>query len=212
MTTATPALDDLGETIAAAMRDLYDQLRAIVDRGPTDDPSILDEIGALTGRIRRRITSARKKAEPAAEPTGPKPAAPGQPRESSPLQGQPLSSTRTSSPTPPSTTPGGQVKATASADAPTVPRHRAVPAPRRSGEYTVRLPQTQPRTGGRHRIATVRLPWWVHALVIMLMVAGVAIGLAVTPSGFAALPASVVLLGAAHRLHLRRRASTGSGR
>jgi hypothetical protein len=209
MTTATAALDPAA-TIAAAMRELYDQLREIVDRGPTDNPDLLDEIGRLTGRIRRRITGARKKAEPAAE----QPANNG-----TQIVGTPGEKDGP----PPSVTPGGarhaaplaadgsQRREALSADAPTVPRHRAVsvtlPA-RRADEVTVRLP----RAGGRHRQATPRLPLWVHTLVILLMVGGIALGTAVTASAFAALPIGAVLLGAAHRWNVRRRSVLGGAR
>lgn len=210
MTTATAALDP-GETIAAAMRELYDQLREILDRGPTDDPGLLDEIGRLTGRIRRRITGARKKAEPAEEPTAKPGSAPEPTRQVAPTAagtaGQARPQTVGATPaTARARDPRSDAGATA--DVATVPRHRAVPAPRRE-EYTVRLPR--PSTGGRHRAAPTRLPLWVYALVILLTVAGVTLGTAVSPSAFAALPATAVLLGAAVRLNARRRVPTLGG-
>lgn len=59
----TGATLDPADTIAAAIRELYVQLCELVERGPTDDPGLLDELGKLTGRIRSRITRARKRVQ-----------------------------------------------------------------------------------------------------------------------------------------------------
>lgn len=183
MTTTIVAVDPAA-TITAAMRELYDELRAIVDRGPTDDPGLLDEIGKLTGRIRSRITRARKRALPA---------------EEQPAQGseQPTNSVGPATDAPtvelPRISPGAAAALAARPSvAPrgvTVPsgklpagRHRAgsTLTGRRVGEITVRLPKPNavPAETGRHRAnRTVRTPAWVYALVITLVVAGVAFGL-----------------------------------
>jgi hypothetical protein len=196
MTTATATLDP-GETIVAAMRELYDSLREIVDRGPTDDPSLLDEIGKLTGRIRSRITRARKKAEPTAA-------------EASRSQ-ETVATGGTADTAPPiSAAPAREIQPqTGTADAPTVPRHRAVPAPRRSDEITVRLPR--PGARGRHRQHPVGLPRWVHTLVILLMVAGVALATTVTPWAITGALAGATVLGVARRRNARRRSSWTGG-
>lgn len=71
MPTSVAATIDPAETMRAAIADAYDRLRQLVDEfaGRRDDPALLDEIGALTRRVRGRITRARKRAQVAAEPT-----------------------------------------------------------------------------------------------------------------------------------------------
>jgi hypothetical protein len=233
MTTVTAALDP-GETIAAAMRELYDQLREIVDRGPTDDPGLLDELGALTGRIRRRINSARKKAEPTSEASGPTPPVPtntvpvGHPTASGPAAN---AKEAADAPTVrlPIITPGGPRRAApqslgatprsrevARVDPPTVPRHRAVsvttvPA-RRPAAVTVRIPHDRDGRHRNHRPA--RLPLWIHALVVLLIVGGIALGTTVNSWGFGMAPAGAAVLAAARRwsIHRPAPATLGGGR
>jgi hypothetical protein len=193
MSTAVPALDP-GEAIAGAMRDLYDQLREIVDRGPTDDPGLLDELGRLTGRIRSRITRARKRAVAAAEPVAEKPAKPAKPAV-------PAATPATAKPT---------VAPTVKPD----PAPRTVPAATPSASPRVTVPikppsvTPTPATSTR-RVWPARLPLWVHALAILLIVAGVALGTAVTGWALVAVPTGAVVLGAA-RWNVRRQTRGGA--
>lgn len=70
MPTSVAATIDPAETMRAAIADAYDRLRQLVDEfaARRDDPALLDEIGALTRRVRGRITRARKRAQVDAEP------------------------------------------------------------------------------------------------------------------------------------------------
>lgn len=208
----TAAILDPGQAIAAAMRDLYDELRAIVDRGPTDDPGLLDEIGRLTGRIRGRITRARKKAEPAeATVADSKPVAADRP--SNGTASAPVSPAEAPTVVLPIVVPGGPRHASpqTAPDAPTVPRHRVVPATvpvDRSAVVTVRLPRDR---GGRHRQRPARLPLWIHALVILLIVGGIALGATASAWGFTLVPVGAAALTLAHRCSVHRPASTTTG-
>jgi hypothetical protein len=235
MSTTAIALDP-GQAIAAAMRDLYDELRAIVDRGPTDDPGLLDEIGRLTGRIRTRITRARKKAEPTeVTVAGDKPVVgrpsngtasvpakvadaptvrlpvvvPGGPRHAA----QPGGRTRSAAETPADLREflALRDRTTTPADTPTVPRHRAVsvavPADR-STAVTIRLPQAHPV---RPRQRPARLPLWIHALVILLIVGGITLGTTTSAWGFTLAPVGATGLALAHRWSVHRPASTTRG-
>jgi hypothetical protein len=196
MTTATAALDP-GETIVAAMRDLYDHLREIVDRGPTDDPGLLDELGKLTGRVRSRITRARKKAQPAEKPTAAAPPATQTPEKGSEPDRAPA---KPEPATPTGTTPGSPAT--------------SVPA-RRADATTVRLPHAAGDRSFRDPSSTDRrsagLPLWVHALVILLMVAGVALATTVTPWAITGALAGATVLGVARRRNARRRSSWTGG-
>lgn len=196
MSTATAALDP-GEAIAAAMRDLYAELRAIVDRGPTDDPGLLYELGRLTGRIRSRITRARKRATAATEPTAEKPAKPAKPEPTKPTAPAPTPAT---------------VKPTVASTTKPDPAPRTVPAATPSSRPRVTVPIKPPSVtpGTSRSTRPARLPLWVHALAILLMVAGVALGTAVTGWALAAVPAGAVVLGAARRWSIRRQTRGGA--
>lgn len=192
MSTATAALDP-GKVIAAAMRELYDQLREIVDRGPTDDPGLLDEIGKLTGRIRGRITRVRKRAAAVAEQASEKPATPVTPA------------------TTPSTAPAPVKPSVAPTITPSDQKPRpSIPAATPTNTPRVTVP-LNPRPAVPKIAETpghpARLPLWVHALVIMLMVAGVALAATVTPWGLGGILAGAVVSGAARRWNVRRQAT-----
>lgn len=66
MTTATV---DPAAAIAVARQELWEQLRELVDGGPADD--LLDRVRKLTASVGRKITRARKLAEPAVEKPAP---------------------------------------------------------------------------------------------------------------------------------------------
>lgn len=168
MSAATAALDP-DEAIAAAMRDLYDQLREIVDRGPTDDPGLLDELGKLTGRVRSRITRARKRAAADTEPVAEKPTATAAPTTvpvATPAPAKPAVAPTATSDQTPRTVPATTVPASPRVTVPIVPS-----------------PTTQPTaTTSTLRPRPTRLPLWIHAL-ILFMVAGVAVALTATAWG-----------------------------
>lgn len=80
---ATATATDSTEIITAALHELFKRLREIVDRGPTDDPALVDEIGKLNGRIRSKITRARKRDQVATKATSPGVPTPGAPTTTS---------------------------------------------------------------------------------------------------------------------------------
>jgi len=149
MPTATAALDP-GETIAAAMRELYDQLREIVARGPTDDPGLLDELGKLTGRVRSRIARARKRAQ-ASTKLAEKPA----PRAADPTPAKPVPATPKAVP--------------AATPEPTKRASVGLPEPSAKPDAD-RPPRTAPPTAARPTVErwwTRRPPFAVTALILL---------------------------------------------
>lgn len=203
LTTATTL--DPAAAISAAVRELYDELRAIVDRGPTDDPGLLDELGKLTGRIRGRITRARKRAaaeatsssrreEDVAKPVN----APTSMVENTtrPTAGQfPAKQDNTAG-----QHPGQPPRTVPAAVQPSGPRVTVPVEPRRSGFALMSAGTTAGCQASRSP-----LPRWFHALVILLMVAGVVLT-AATGTGWwlSTVLAGPVLVGVASRWRIRR--------
>lgn len=163
---ASAAAVDPAETIVTAVRELYDQLRELVDRGPTDDPRLLDELGKLTRRIRSKITRARKLAEPVA-PT----AAPAERTAPAPA---PMAAAPGAERAPAAVIPAAVSATGPASDRAAVRRAESEPAP-----TAARSPSAEPRPAvrGRHRRPQT-VPWWMHALVILLIVAGTAVSVA----------------------------------
>lgn len=131
---STTAILDPAAAVAAAVSEVYDRLRELVERGPTDDPGLLDEIGALVRRARGRVTRARKRAveteQPAIETNRPTAPAAVAPR-----------------PAPPAVTPA----ATPAADRITVRLVEPDPVPAAVPRSTSTEGAAAPSTGGRHR-------------------------------------------------------------
>lgn len=66
---ATVATSDPAEAMHAAVRELYDELRKLVDAADPEDPSLLDKLRKLSAGVGRKITVARKRVEQPVEPT-----------------------------------------------------------------------------------------------------------------------------------------------
>lgn len=175
---------DPAEAISAAVTEVYDRLRELVDRGPTDDPGLLDEIGSLVRRARGRVTRARKRSADTdqAEPTKPTAVEPS-----------------------PTEQPAGDRPAAAS-----VPATVSAPTPDR---VTVRLAdpdaparpavaESPVRSAGRHR-RQPRMPRWLFlALAVVLAVAGS--GVAVIVGNPLPLIAAAPAVGTLHAWRERR--------
>lgn len=66
---STTTAPDPALVIRAAVRDLYDRLKEVIDRGPTEDPSLLDEVRAIVRRDGGRIARTMKKITATEAPT-----------------------------------------------------------------------------------------------------------------------------------------------
>lgn len=175
---ATATLDPTA-TIAHARDELVDELRQLVDRGlPVDE--LLDAVGKLTSRIRRRLNGARKAM--AAETGNPRPHDGVDRTEPKIGPTTPSGVSSTARPAPaddkPKTTPAKTVPARTT---PTPQRATVVlkplptsPAPRPSIDPVKPIVIDRPGSG-RHRRPARRPAWLLLALLVALVV-----GLALT--------------------------------
>lgn len=164
MSTATTL--DPAETIRAAVRELHAELRRLVETTDPDDPTLLDKLRKLSTGIRRKITAARKQAEVAAAPEQPvaEPAAPVEPAAAPKPVGPPTAATvpSPSAVVVPAATPAGERVSVRLPD-----QIKPAPAPAQT------VPVATAPHRGRHR--TPRAPWWIHTLIVLLMVGGTAV-------------------------------------
>jgi hypothetical protein len=170
---STTATIDPTEAISAAVRELYDQLRALVDRGPTDDPTLLDQLAALTRPVRSKITRARKRAQTATPALSDQQPAVAESATAPRAARKPVSDDDRNSRPVPSSTPTVATPALSRM----VVRLAEVPAAVSSQEIPAPAAVSATRRG-RHRQNRARRPWQVRLLVIMLMVVGTAVSVA----------------------------------
>lgn len=152
--TVDPAL-----AVRAAVRSLYDRLKDLVDRGPTEDPQLLDELRAITRQDGGRISRAMKKLVAATEPLMPAKQEPAP----QPAKQSPVTPASTSAPAPgkqPSPSPTTVPATVPAASRERVsfrlaeqPRPALIPSSRRRSltPSTVATPRRRHRPPGRRR-------------------------------------------------------------
>lgn len=181
MTTASTLVDPT-DALRAAIRELHERLRELVESTDPEDPSLLDRVRQLSRTVGRRISSAQKRLADEIAPAEPAvPAVPTLPAEPvvtvEPATAQPAntasSAVLSDPPTLPvvpsagprhaKTTPAA-ARSSANADAATV---RLTPAAWSDCD-TVKLPR------GRHRRQSAT-PRWVYPLAAVLLIASAVI-------------------------------------